>query len=94
MLVAIPERLAVDETARVAALLTDTGIAIGALIVNRELPEGLPGEFFEARKAQERKYVAEIIQRFTRVPTLHIPQLPRDVYGLAALGLISQHLAV
>lgn len=92
VLVTIPERLAIEETVRAADLLEKTGIDVGALVVNRILPEGLTGEFYASRKAQEAAYRAEIARRFARVPRVDVQQLPRDVYGLGPLGLISDQL--
>ena len=91
-LVAIPERLAIEETARALELLTDTGVHVGGLVVNRVLPDGLEGDFYRSRKAQEESYLAEIARRFGRMPRVHIRQLPRDVYGLASLEAVSAQL--
>jgi arsenite-transporting ATPase len=91
-LVTIPERLAIEETARAADLLEDTGIAVGGLIVNRVLPDGLEGEFYRSRKEQEDTYLVEIAQRFKRLPRVIVRQLPRDVYGIASLERISEQL--
>jgi arsenite-transporting ATPase len=91
-LVTIPERLAIEETARAAELLGDTGVDVGALIVNRILPEGLDGAFYTSRKAQEATYLAEIGRRFGRLPRTDVRQLARDVYGLDALEQISLQL--
>jgi arsenite-transporting ATPase len=92
VLVTIPERLAIEETARAAELLSATGMDVGALIVNRVLPDDLEGEFYRARKAQEAQYLQEIAKRFTRVRRADVRQLPHDVYGLASLTLISEQL--
>jgi arsenite-transporting ATPase len=91
-LVTIPERLAIEETARAADLLSDTGVDVGALIVNRILPEGLTGAFYTARKAQEASYLAEIGTRFPRLARTDVVQLARDVYGLDALTDVSRQL--
>jgi arsenite-transporting ATPase len=93
VLVTIAERLAIDETARAAALLADTGLDVGALIVNRVLPDGLSGPFYDARKGQEAQYLGEIARRFPRLPRIVVRQLPRDVYGLEPLGVVSTQLA-
>jgi arsenite-transporting ATPase len=92
VLVGIPERLVIEETSRAAALLVDTGIDVGGLVVNRILPDDLEGEFFLSRKAQERTYLEEIERRFARLPKVYVRQLPRDVYGLASLALVSEQL--
>ena len=92
VLVAIPERLAIEETARAAALLGSIGIDVALLIVNRVLPDGLEGDFYRSRKAQESQYLAEIGERFPGTPRLDVRQLPHDVYGLESLRLISDQL--
>jgi arsenite-transporting ATPase len=92
ILVTIAERLAVEETARAASLLADTSVEVAALIVNRVLPDGLSGDFYASRKTQEREYLEEIDGRFSNLMRVRIAQLARDVYGLAALGQISEQL--
>jgi anion-transporting ArsA/GET3 family ATPase len=92
VLVTIPERLAIEETSRAAGVLEETGIEIGALIVNRILPDGLSGEFYRSRKAQEDEYLREIGRRFAALRRVSVRQLPRDVHGLESLGAISDQL--
>ena len=92
VLVSVPERLVIEETARAAELLGETSVDLGGLIVNRVLPEGLAGDFYQSRKAQEAIYLEEIDRRFRRLPRVLVRQLPRDVYGLEALGLVSLEL--
>ncbi len=92
VLVTIPERLAIEETARAHALLDDLGIGVGALVVNRVLPDGLEGEFYRSRKAQEAEYLGEIARRFSRISRIHVRQLPTDVHGLASLAAIAGQL--
>ncbi|MBM3773353.1 MAG: arsenic-transporting ATPase [Acidimicrobiia bacterium] len=92
VLVSVPERLVIEETARAADLLHETGIDVGGLVVNRVLPDDLEGEFFRSRKAQERVYLEEIDRRFGRLRRVRVRQLPRDVYGLASLTAVSEQL--
>jgi arsenite-transporting ATPase len=92
VLVTIPEHLAIEETARAACVLAETNMDVGALVVNRVLPDGLEGDFYLARKAQEEQYLAEIARRFARTPQVRVRQLPSDVHGLASLALISEQL--
>ena len=92
VLVTIPERLAIEETARAAELLDDTGVHVGGLVVNRVLPDGLEGEFYRSRKAQEQVYLEEIDRRFAGMPRVVVRQLPKDVYGLESLTLVSEQL--
>jgi len=92
VLVAVPERLVIEETARAAEQLADTGVNVGGLVVNRVLPDGLAGEFYASRKEQEAVYLSEIERRFARLPRVIVHQLPRDVCGVASLGLVSEQL--
>jgi arsenite-transporting ATPase len=93
VLVTIAERLAIEETARAADVLSETALTVGGLIVNRVLPDGLEGEFYRSRKAQEEVYLEEIARRFARLPRSIVRQLPRDVYGLQSLALVAGQLA-
>jgi arsenite-transporting ATPase len=92
VLVAIPERLVIEETARAVEQLAETGVDLGGLVVNRVLPDGLEGAFYESRKAQEAIYLEEIERRFRRLPRVIVNQLPRDVYGIASLDLVCRQL--
>ncbi len=92
VLVTIPERLAIEETLRAEELLSDTGVDVGGLVVNRVLPDGLEGEFYHSRKDQEGRYLTEIDRRFPRLRRVRVRQLPRDVYGLDSLGVVCAQL--
>jgi arsenite/tail-anchored protein-transporting ATPase len=92
VLVLIPERLPIEETARALAQLEEAGVRVGTLVVNRILPETSSDAFLTARRSQERVYLDEIDTRFAAYPRVNIPQLERDVYGLAALERVSKLL--
>jgi len=89
VLVLVPERLPIEESARAAAALGESGIDVGSLIVNRVLPDGLEGEFYAARRRQEAVYRREIDERFAALDRIVIAQLESDVYGVARLERIS-----
>jgi arsenite-transporting ATPase len=92
VLVLVPERLPIEETARAAHGLEDSGLAPSAIVVNRVLPAHADGRYLEARKAQERPYLAEIERRFAAFPRTLVPQLESDVHGLGALDRVAAHL--
>ena len=94
VLVLIPERLPIEETARALTQLDDTGIKVGGLVVNRVLPRETTDAFLQQRRAQEQIYLDEIARRFADRPRVYLPQFPRDVYGLASLGPVAEALAV
>jgi len=89
VLVLIAERLPIEETARAMAQLEEAGVGVGALVVNRVLPEASPDPFLVARQTQERVYLDEIDRRFASVLRLRVPQLARDVHGLETLRTIA-----
>jgi arsenite-transporting ATPase len=85
VLVLVPERLPIEESVRAASELSEAGMSLGAVIVNRVLPDHVPGDYFRARKAQERIHLDEIERRLPPVLRVTVPQLEADVHGLASL---------
>jgi arsenite-transporting ATPase len=85
VLVLVPERLPIEETARAAEVLRESNVNVCGVLVNRVLPEGLEGGFYQSRRRQEQVYVEEIRRRFAAYPLAWIPQFPTDVYGLKDL---------
>jgi arsenite-transporting ATPase len=92
VLVLIPERLPIEESARAAHQLSEAGVTLGGVVVNRVLPDDAPGDYFRARKAQERMHLADIERRLPPVRRVMVPQLESDVHGLASLERISKCL--
>jgi arsenite/tail-anchored protein-transporting ATPase len=92
VLVMIPERLPIEETSRAIEHLGHAGVKVGALVVNRVLPEQSEDAFLAARRRQERVYLQEIERRFSGFPVVRVPQLESDVYGRAALERVSRML--
>jgi arsenite/tail-anchored protein-transporting ATPase len=89
VLVMIPERLPIEETARAIDQLDDVGVKVGTLVLNRVLPATTEDLFLAGRRRQERVYLEEIERRFAAHRIIRVPQLESDVYGLAALDRIS-----
>ena len=92
VLVLIPERLPIEETARALVHLDEAGVRVGCLIVNRVLPDTSSDPFLTSRRRQERVYLDEIAARFRAQSRVQVPQLESDVYGLAALERVSAYL--
>jgi arsenite-transporting ATPase len=92
VLVLVPERLPIEETARAADALRSAGMAIGGLIVNRVLPDDAGGEFYAARRRQEEVYRREIAERFASFDRVIVEQLESDVYGVGRLERISAQI--
>ena len=66
VLVLIPERLPIEETARALAQLDEAGVRVGASIVNRVLPDTSSDAFLTSRRRQERVYLDEISGALSR----------------------------
>jgi arsenite/tail-anchored protein-transporting ATPase len=92
VLVLIPERLPIEETSRAIAQLDEVGVKVGALVLNRVLPDATTDPFLAARRRQEQIYLSEIDRRFAAHSLVRLPQMESDVYGVAALERISAML--
>jgi arsenite-transporting ATPase len=89
VLVVIPERLPIEETARAAEVLAESNVNVCEVVVNRVLPTDADGDFYRSRRAQEHVYIDEIRRRFAQYPLAWVPQLPTDIYGLDNLERVS-----
>lgn len=92
VLVVIPERLPIEETARAAAILAESNVNVCEIVVNRVLPTDADGAFYQSRRAQERVYIDEIKRRFPDHSLAWVPQLPSDVHGVESLERVSSAL--
>ena len=89
VLVVVPERLPIEETARAADVLAESNVNVCEIVVNRVLPDDVDGDFYRSRRAQEQVYIDEIKRRFGAYPLAWVPQLPTDIYGLENLERVS-----
>jgi len=92
ILVLVAERLPIEETARAVSALDAAGITVGGLILNRVLPEGLEGDFYRARYAQEQLYRADITKRFGARVRAVVPQFEFDIKRFTDLERVSESL--
>lgn len=90
-LVLTAERLAVVETLELHRQLTDLGLTVGALVVNRRSPDDA-GELLAARRDQEDRHVADVRERLVEVPLQEVPMVPGDLVGEAALARLESVL--
>jgi arsenite/tail-anchored protein-transporting ATPase len=94
VLVLTPERLPIDESARAADELQRVGLPLGAIVVNRVLPDEASGAFIEARRRQQQVYLSEIDRRFDGKPRVRVAERPSDVHGVADLEAVARALGV
>lgn len=91
--VVIPERLPILETERAVTTLERYRIPVGAVVVNRVLPDTLEGEFMTGRRQRETVYRDRIVKSFSRYPMVWIDLRPEDVVGLEALQAIAADMS-
>jgi arsenite-transporting ATPase len=88
----IPERLPIEETSRTLFTLAGNDIVVGALVVNRVLPEVTEGEFMLARLEQQSEYLEEIETRFREQKIVLVHQDARDITSREQLSAIAGQL--
>jgi arsenite/tail-anchored protein-transporting ATPase len=91
-LVLVPERLPIEETARAERALSEGGLRVAGLVVNRVLPDDAEGAFLAARREQQQAYEKELGSRFPGRRIVRVAQRPRDVAGLADLAALTDTL--
>ena len=80
-----PERLPILETERAVRTLKKHGIPVGAILVNRVLPNDADGEFLAKRREQEAEYLRQIDRSLGDYPIYHVPLQEMDVVGTESL---------
>ncbi len=90
--VTTPEKLPIRETGKAIAALGRNGIPVGAVFVNRVLPESAEGAFVARRKEREAEHLARVGEEFAGYPVHRIPLLERDVHGRTALERVKAAL--
>ncbi len=91
-LVTVPERLPILEAESAVRALDRNGIAVGAVFVNRVLPDAAQGEFLAQRREREADYLRRIAESFAGHPVHRVPLLEEDVHGLAAVRRVVAEL--
>lgn len=84
-LVLVPERLPLAETLRAADTLTEAGLRLGTVVVNRVVP-GTETGVLASRRAEQQQILAEVDARFAHGGVLHVPLLPGLLTGVEELA--------
>ncbi len=87
-----PEKLPILETKRAVSTLQAEQLPIAGLLINRNLPEQVDGEFYAQRHQQEALYRQEIESLFSDLDRVYLPLFPTDLYGLEALQQMAAKL--
>ncbi len=91
VIVLAAERLPVLETIQLNGQLQRSGVKVGALIVNKRLPDGL-GEFLTERRTQEEIHLATLADALPHLPRKDLTLVAHDVVGLEALERFAKTL--
>jgi arsenite-transporting ATPase len=91
--VVIPEEMILIDTQKAAGMFAKFDVPISGYVVNRVLPRELLGQeippYLRNRIEMQDKYIAQIQTMFGNQVVAHVPELERDVTGLAMI----EHLA-
>jgi arsenite-transporting ATPase len=89
-LVTIPEAMSVRETERYLALLSEQGVPVRDLIVNRVEEEHDACEYCRARVRSQRPWLKEIAKLFGDLEIRYVPLMPKEVRGVDDLKKIGK----
>ena len=89
-LVTIPEAMAVRETERYLTLLSEQGVPVRDLIVNRVEQEHGACAYCHARVRSQRPWLKEIARSFGELEICYVPLMPKEVRGLDDLKKIGK----
>jgi arsenite-transporting ATPase len=89
-LVTIPEAMSVRETERYLELLTEQGVPVKDLIVNRVEQEHGACEYCRARVLTQRPWLKEIKKNFRDLKIHYLPLMEREVRGVDELKKIGK----
>lgn len=87
-LVAIPEKMVVEETKRSYMYLNLYNFGIDGLYINRVLPSDIDNDFFDEWIPLQKGYIDELSQVFGSIPIYPIKWYDTDLNGLAALDRV------
>lgn len=90
VLVLTAERLPVVETLALHGQLTDLGVHVGALVVNRRSPAA--GGLLAGRRDQEERHLRDVTSGVPGVPVVEVPLLAGDLVGESALAVLAGEL--
>lgn len=91
-IVAVPEKMVVEETRRNYMYLNLYGYYVDGLYINRVLPDAVDNRFFEGWKRLQKAYLAELEEVFREVPTVRIPWYEAEPCTMEALGRICREI--
>jgi arsenite-transporting ATPase len=96
--VVVPEEMIILDTRKASDLFARFDVPISGYIVNRVLPaelgQGTVPPYLRNRMAMQQKYLGEIRDTFGRGVLAYVPEMERDVTGLAMIERLARRLFV
>ncbi len=97
MVVVTPERMSILDTEKALEMFSSLGLEAAGIVVNQVYPPELAKspdtpEYIRNRVEEQRKYMAEIKQKFGDMVVSVVPMLNREPKGLEALSLVAKEL--
>lgn len=87
--VIVPEEMIILDTLKAAELFRRFDVPVAGYVVNRVLPPELAAakvpDYLRNRIAMQQRYLEEVRRKFGSEVLAHVPELERDVTGLAAI---------
>jgi len=94
--VVTPEEMIINDTVKAAGLFAKFDVPLSGYIVNRVLPETLKGqnipEYLKNRIQMQDKYLKVIDETFTGQILAWVPEMERDVTGLAMIEKLAEKM--
>jgi len=92
----VPEDMIILDTKKAAALFAKFDVPISGYVVNRVLPTELAREnlppYLKNRIAMQERYLDEINASFGSQVLAYVPEMERDITGLAMIERLARRL--
>lgn len=92
-IVCIPEKMVVEETKRNFMYLNLYQYNVDMIFINRVLGDIQGNRFIENWKNIQKKYIKELDEVFTNIPTVKIPWYPNEIQGVEAVEILSDRIS-
>ena len=80
-----PEKMVIKEAQRALTYLNLYGYSTDLVITNRVLPDDVSGNYFDAWRENQGRYMQMITEMFSPLPILNAPMFEREVVGIDML---------
>lgn len=87
-----PEKMVIKEAQRSFTYLNIYDFNVDAVVVNRVIPDNVTDNYFKVWKDIQKKYKADIIERFTPIPIYYAPLFENEVVGIPMLSRMAAEI--